>query len=65
MAKSCYDFVVLDSPPALHVADSAVLAKLCQHIVFIVQAGRATKRNGRRSDKAVFAGRSDENGYSA
>ena len=40
MAKSCYDFVVLDSPPALHVADLVVLAKLCQHIVFIVQAGR-------------------------
>jgi polysaccharide biosynthesis transport protein len=35
-----YDFVIMDSPPVLHVADAVVLAKLCQHIIFIVQAGR-------------------------
>lgn len=40
LSQSTYDFVILDSPPVLHVADPVVLAKLSQHIVFIVQAGR-------------------------
>jgi succinoglycan biosynthesis transport protein ExoP len=35
-----YDFVVLDSPPVLHVADPIILARLSQRIIFIVQAGR-------------------------
>lgn len=39
-AKRSYDFVILDSPPVLHVADPVLLAKLCHHVLFIVQAGR-------------------------
>jgi polysaccharide biosynthesis transport protein len=35
-----YDFVILDSPPAMRVTDPILLAKLVQHIVFIAQAGR-------------------------
>ena len=35
-----YDFVILDSAPVLHVVDSVLLASLCQHVVFIVEAGR-------------------------
>ena len=35
-----YEFVILDSPPVLHVADPVLLARLAQHIVFVVQAGR-------------------------
>jgi succinoglycan biosynthesis transport protein ExoP len=38
--RRVYDFVILDSPPALHVADPIVIAGLCQHIIFIVQADR-------------------------
>jgi polysaccharide biosynthesis transport protein len=40
MSKRLYDFVILDSPPVLHVADPVLLASLCQHVVFVVQAGR-------------------------
>ena len=39
-SRRTYDYVILDSPPVLHVADPIVLAKMCQHIIFIVQAGR-------------------------
>ena len=39
-SRRTYDYVILDSPPVLHVADPVVLAKMCQHIIFIVQAGR-------------------------
>jgi polysaccharide biosynthesis transport protein len=41
-SRRCYDFAILDSPPVLHVADPVVLARLCQRIVFIVQAGRVS-----------------------
>lgn len=39
--KRSYDFVVIDSPPVLHVADPLLLAKHCQRIIFIVRAGLA------------------------
>ena len=38
--RRAYDFVILDSPPVLHVADPVLLAKLCQYVIFIVAAGR-------------------------
>ena len=34
-----YDYIILDSPPVLRVADSLLLAKYCQHILFVVRAG--------------------------
>ena len=40
--RQVYDFVILDSPPVLHVADPLLLAKLCQHIIFLVQSGRVS-----------------------
>jgi len=39
-SRQVYDFVILDSPPVLNVADSVLLANFCQHIVFVVEAGR-------------------------
>jgi capsular exopolysaccharide synthesis family protein len=39
-AKRSYDFVVLDSPPVLRVTDAVIMASLCQHVLFIVGAGR-------------------------
>ena len=41
-AKIAYDFIVLDSPPVLQVTDSVILARLCQHILFIVAAGHVS-----------------------
>jgi polysaccharide biosynthesis transport protein len=39
-AKSRYDFVILDSAPVLHVADPILLASFCQHVLFVIEAGR-------------------------
>jgi len=39
-SRRSYDFVILDSAPVLHVADPILLAGLCQHVVFVVEAGR-------------------------
>jgi succinoglycan biosynthesis transport protein ExoP len=37
-AKAMYDFVVLDSPPVLQVTDAVIMARHCDHILFIVRA---------------------------
>ena len=38
--RRSYDFVILDSAPVLHVADPILLASLCQHVIFVIEAGR-------------------------
>jgi succinoglycan biosynthesis transport protein ExoP len=41
-SKQAYDFVILDSPPVLHVADPVCLANLCEYVLFVVEAGRVS-----------------------
>jgi succinoglycan biosynthesis transport protein ExoP len=40
-SKQHYDYVILDSPPILRVADPLLLARHCHHILFVVRAGFA------------------------
>ncbi|MGE4047311.1 MAG: GumC family protein, partial [Acetobacteraceae bacterium] len=39
-ARRLYDFVILDSPPVLHVADPVLMASQCRFVLFVVQASR-------------------------
>jgi polysaccharide biosynthesis transport protein len=48
-SRRAYDFVILDSPPVLHVADSVLLADLCQHVIFVVEAGRVPREQVREA----------------
>ena len=48
VARTTYDVVVLDTPPALAVADAAILATKADGVVFVVRAG-ATDRDGARA----------------
>jgi protein-tyrosine kinase len=34
-----FDWIILDSPPALAVADASILADMCDGVVFVVRAG--------------------------
>jgi succinoglycan biosynthesis transport protein ExoP len=38
-SKQLYDYVILDSPPVLRVADPLILARYCRHVLFVVRAG--------------------------
>jgi capsular exopolysaccharide synthesis family protein len=38
--KKEYDYIFLDAPPCLTLADTSILAPLCEGVVFVVQAGR-------------------------
>lgn len=56
-ARARYDFVIIDSPPVLHVADPVLIGKLSQHILFVVQAGRMSNP---RVNEAVHRFEDDE-----
>jgi polysaccharide biosynthesis transport protein len=42
--KSAFDYVIIDSPPVLRVADATVLARIVDTIVFVVAAKRTRQR---------------------
>lgn len=42
--KSTFDFVIIDSPPVMRVADATVLARAVDTIVFVVAAKRTRQR---------------------
>ena len=59
--RRAYDFVILDSPPVLHVADPVLLAKLCQYVIFTVAAGRVPGEQVGEATRRFPAGRSCQN----
>jgi len=48
-AKQEYDFVVLDSPPLLNVADSRILATLAEGVVLVVKGGATPRELAQRA----------------
>lgn len=38
--KATYDLIIIDSPPVLHVIDAIMVAKQCDHVLFVVQSDR-------------------------
>jgi len=46
---SAYQFVILDAPPVMPLADARVLARMVEGIVLVVRAGRAPKSMIRRA----------------
>jgi Mrp family chromosome partitioning ATPase len=38
-AAEAFDWVILDSPPALPVHDPSILAALCDGVLFVIRAG--------------------------
>ncbi|MFQ5777054.1 MAG: GumC family protein [Terriglobia bacterium] len=51
MAMADYNFVLLDSPPLLSVADSRVLATLVEGVVLVVQGGSTPRRSIQRAQR--------------
>lgn len=41
-ARKYFDFVILDSPPVLRVADALIVSRLADHVLFLVGAERVT-----------------------
>jgi capsular exopolysaccharide synthesis family protein len=45
LVTPAFNWVILDSPPALAVHDASVLADLCDGVLFVVKAGETTYEN--------------------
>ncbi len=45
LLKSRYDNVVIDTPPALHIADARVLGRLVDAVIVVVRSGLTTRDN--------------------
>ena len=43
-AKKHYDRVIIDSPPIMGIADGAILGSLCDGALFVIWAGRTSRR---------------------
>lgn len=46
---SLFDWVILDSPPCLPVADAAILANFCDAVLFVVRAGATPSEVAQRA----------------
>ncbi|HYD97991.1 MAG TPA: CpsD/CapB family tyrosine-protein kinase, partial [Alphaproteobacteria bacterium] len=55
MLKSRYALIVIDSPPALAVADTRILARLADHVVYLVR-WNATPRDAVRNGVKLLRG---------
>ncbi len=40
--KPKYDFVIIDTPPALSITDAAIVARYCDRLVIVLRAGKTT-----------------------
>ncbi|MGB7847708.1 MAG: CpsD/CapB family tyrosine-protein kinase, partial [Candidatus Acidiferrum sp.] len=54
-----FDWVILDSPPAIAVHDASILADMCDGVLFVVRAGKtdfeiAQKAAGEFDDKSLL-----------
>jgi non-specific protein-tyrosine kinase len=51
--KERYDYVIVDTPPILAVADASIVARVTQEILVILHAGETSKRNFEAAREAL------------
>jgi len=54
--KSAFDWIVIDSPPALPVADATVLAGYCDGVLFVVRANSTPSETSQKACKELRDG---------
>ena len=47
--ESLFDWIVIDSPPAIPVSDASVLAKSCDGVLMVVRSNSTTSDAARRA----------------
>ena len=45
VAKSLYDYVIVDTPPVLAVADASIVSRVTEDVLLVMHAGKTSKRN--------------------
>lgn len=45
VAKTLYDYVIVDTPPVLAVADASIVSRVTEEVLLVMHAGKTSKRN--------------------
>ncbi len=53
LLKQKYDYVLVDTPPVLSVADASIIARVTDQIVLVLHAGQTSKRNFEASRESM------------
>ncbi|MBF0217274.1 MAG: CpsD/CapB family tyrosine-protein kinase [Candidatus Omnitrophica bacterium] len=51
--KSRYDYIIIDTPPVMSVADACILGPMADGVILVVQAGRTQRDMVKNSEKKV------------
>ena len=51
--KPAFDWIIIDSPPALPVADASVLGGLCDGVLFVVRANSTPSETAQKACKEL------------
>lgn len=57
LAAKKFDYVILDGPPVLNISDAVILSSLAHGTVFVVEAGKTSRKLIKHSLKRLHAGR--------
>jgi protein-tyrosine kinase len=52
-AKAAFDWIIIDSPPSLPVADASVLGRLCDGVLFVVRANSTPSEIAQKACKEL------------
>lgn len=49
-----YDYVLIDTPPILNMADATILAKWCDGVILVIEDGRISYRMAQKAKKQIM-----------
>jgi capsular exopolysaccharide synthesis family protein len=55
MAKTIYDYVIIDTPPVLAVADASIVSRVTEEVLLVMHAGKTSKRNFEAARESLLA----------
>jgi succinoglycan biosynthesis transport protein ExoP len=55
MAKTIYDYVIIDTPPVLAVADASIVSRATEDVLLVMHAGKTSQRNFEAARESLLA----------
>ena len=54
VVKTLYDYVIVDTPPVLAVADASIVSRVTEDVLLVMHAGKTSKRNFEAARESLF-----------
>ena len=51
--KDQYDYIIIDTPPVMSVADATIISKWCDGVVWVIEQGRVSYRIAQKAKKLL------------